>query len=133
MLALLGLVLYPLVILLTVVIKRFGPNKIIVPVVQVAVYLYPLLWVKVVISLVEALRAGQYLYLIIPLGVVNMLFGGLVLTLLGRQLRLLELPLVLLLEFGGNVYFTLGVLALRLVILGYFLHKASRYSVEFYF
>jgi hypothetical protein len=96
-LALLGLVLYPLVSLLTVVIKRFGPNKIIVPVVQVAIYLYPLLWVKVLVSLVEGLRAGLYLYLVIPLGLFNLLFGGLVMTLLSRQLRLLEFPLVLLL------------------------------------
>jgi hypothetical protein len=48
-LALLTLALYPTVILLTILIKKFGPNKIIVPIVQIAVFLYPLLWIKVII------------------------------------------------------------------------------------
>jgi hypothetical protein len=132
-LALLALLLYPIVILLTLLIKKLGPNKIIVPVVQVAVFLYPLLWVKVLLSLVEALTAGQYLYLVIPLGVVNLVFAALLFTLLGRQLRLMELPLVLLLELAGNVYFTLGVLAVRLAVQGYFLHGGHRHSLGFYF
>ncbi len=103
------------------------------PVVQVAVFLYPLLWVKVIISLVEALAAGQYLYLVIPLGAVNVVFAVLLLTLTGRQLRLMELPLVLLLELGGNVYFTLGMVGVRLAVQGYFLHGLHRQSVGFYF
>lgn len=101
--------------------------------VQVAIYLYPLLWVKVIISLVEGLRAGQYLYLVIPFGMVNLVFGVLLLTLLGRQLRLLDFPLVFLLELDANIYFILVLLALRLIILGYFLYKDSRYSMGFYF
>jgi hypothetical protein len=76
---------------------------------------------------------GQYLYLVLPLGAVNLLFGGMLLLLVGRKLRMMEFPLVLLLELKANIYFTMAMLLIRLVILGYLLHSAHRNSLGFYF
>lgn len=48
-LALLVLAIYPIVILITVIIKKLGPNKIFKPIVQIAIYIYPLLQIKIAI------------------------------------------------------------------------------------
>jgi hypothetical protein len=132
-LALFTLSLYPLVILIAIIVKRFGPNKILVPVVQIAVFLHPILWIKIMIELVSVLATGQFLYLALPLGAINFAFGGILLMLGNRALRMIEFPLVLLLELHANIYLILIALAIRLAILGYFLHSANRNSLGFYF
>lgn len=48
-LALLVLAIYPIVILFTLFIKKIGPNKILRPIVQIAIYVYPLLHIKIAI------------------------------------------------------------------------------------
>ena len=86
---LLCLALYPLIIMLTIFIKKFGPNKILLPIVQISLFLYPTLWIKLAIELVSALSQGIYLYLVIPLGIINVLFGCVLLMLMGRKARMM--------------------------------------------
>jgi hypothetical protein len=63
------------------------------------------------------------------LGGVSLLFGGLVLVVTRRLHRYLELPIIAALYLGGNPYAILGLLAARLLLLGYLFCPRSPYML----
>lgn len=133
LLSLLTLTLYPLIMVLVGVIKRFGPNKLMIPIMQVAVFVYPLVWIKIMIELVSSLAKRQYLYLTLPLGLVNLGFGGIILILQGKSFRLLEFLIVIMLELKANIYAIIIMMIIRLVILTYLLRWSNRNSLALYY
>lgn len=113
--------------------KKFGPNKLLIPIVQISIYIYPLLWIKIMIELISGLRMGQYLYIVLPFGILNLIFGGALLLLEKKAFRMLEFILVLFLELHANIYAIIITLIIRLAIQAYLLYSAQRSSLGLYF
>jgi hypothetical protein len=131
--ALLTLSLYPIVAVIALVIKKFGPNKLLVPIVQIAIYIHPLISVKIVIEMINAFSMGTYIYITLPLAVVNLAFGFLVCILSKKTYRMLEYPLILLFELHANIYLILIILVLRLLVVGYLLYPSNRNLLGYFF
>ncbi len=92
---LLTLSFYPIIIIIIFFIKKYGPNKILLPLVQISIFLYPLLSIKIMIELINAFLLNAYLYLSIPFGLITLAFGALLSILSGKSYRMLEYPLIL--------------------------------------
>lgn len=86
-LALLVLAIYPIVMLVTLIIKKIGPNKILRPIVQIGIYVYPLLHIKIAIEFISACGLGKYLFLVVPLGILSFAFGGLLMVISNQSYR----------------------------------------------
>ena len=100
--SLLLLTFYPLCMLVLFIIKKTGPFKPLVILIQAAAFFFPLISIKMVLEVLEGFKTGEWIFLKVPLGLITMVFGAIILTLTGRLHRLVEIPLVILLFFGAN-------------------------------
>jgi len=78
---------YPIAALLALVIKKIGPNRIILLMVQILVYIYPLIMIKIMVEMISSIKMGQYIYLTLPLGLFSLIFGALLLVIQSKIYR----------------------------------------------
>ncbi len=94
-LSLLILLLYPLVMCVTLLIKKVGLLRPLVLIVQLTTYCYPLLVIKIVLETLVCFKASYLLFLVVPLSLLSLLFGAVVLILSGRLHRYIEIPIII--------------------------------------
>jgi len=78
---------YPFVMVLVYLIKKLNKNKLLKFILQVTIFIFPLLSVKIVIEFIRCLSNNLYLYITIPLGLISLGFGGLICVLTKRLHR----------------------------------------------
>lgn len=104
---------------LVLLIKIFGQIRILVIAVQVAIFLMPFSMIKIVVETANCVQSGGVMLVGLVLSFVSLVFGAVVLYLLRKIYRYLEIPIIFSLFFGGNQYIIIGLLAIRLAILFY--------------
>lgn len=119
MYSVLTLCIYPFVILVILLTKQFGPNKLFLIIIQILNFLYPILSIKIVIAMTNCIIHGKYLYIAIPFGIINLLYGALILYFYSRMHRSIEIPIIIAIQLGLNYYIVMAMLFIRLVILVY--------------
>ena len=95
--SLLILTFYPFTILIVIIVKKIGQIKILVVVIQTAIFLFPLLFVKIMIETIVVAKSGFFAFIGIPLSLLTIAFGTIILILSNRLHRYLEIPLIILL------------------------------------
>ena len=93
--------------------------RILVIVVQLAIVVLPFLLIKIVLESANCIQEGGVMLVGLLLSALSLTFGGLVLLLIGKIHRYLEIPIILALTFGGNQYVIIAMLGLRLLVLAY--------------
>lgn len=131
-LALLALSLYPCLMAVALLLKNFGPIKPLVILLQIFTYCFPLLFIKLMVETVNCLQKGYLVFLAVPLSLLSLAYGTLSLALSKRLHRLLEIPLILSLEFGGNSNAILIILGLKLVVLLYQFYPRNQFILTFW-
>lgn len=91
-----------------------------------------MMMVKVVIEIVEGYQLGNYIYLILPLGLASLTFGAMVLLLTNCIYRCAEIPIIVLLQLNVNSTVIIVLLILRLIGLWIWFYPSSRRYLEVY-
>lgn len=114
------------------VLKKFGPIKLLVIPLQITLFLYPLLFIKILIESVSCFQNGYLIYLAVPLSLASLTFGVVVLGLSKRLHRFLEIPLIISLELNGNSFAILILLGIKLLILLYLFYPRNPFILSFW-
>lgn len=130
-LALLMLAFYPALMCVVLLLKRVGPIRPLLVLMQVATYCYPLLAIKIVLETVSCIQNSYLPVAAVPLALLSLCFGTLVLALSGRLHRCLEVPVVIALEAGGDQYAIMAILGVRLAVLLYLFYPRSQFLLSF--
>jgi hypothetical protein len=72
---------------LVYLIRKLNKNKLLEFILHVAIFIFPLISVKVLIECIRCWSNNQYLYITIPLGTISLVFGGLISILTKRLYR----------------------------------------------
>jgi len=100
---------------------------------QVAIFIFPLLSVKILIELIRCFSNNMYLYITIPLGLIGLGFGGLISVLTKRLDRYIYIPIVIGIELNLSYYAIMVMLLIRLAILGYLFYSKHLYMLSYMF
>lgn len=88
-LSILVLSIYPMIMCLVLLLKKIGPVKLLVIFVEIIIYLFPLLAVKILIEMISCIKSNYLPVIAVPLALLSLLFGALILALSGRLHRCL--------------------------------------------
>ena len=119
--------------LVMLIVKKIGPIRPLVIVIQLAVYFYPLLSIKLVLETLSCFKSSTLIFLKLPFGLITISIGMLILYLTKRLHRYIELPIIILLFLEGNQYALMVLLGIRLALYLYIFQSYPEYMITFYY